>query len=66
MTVIPTGSPVTRTVTARDGEQFATRLENQGGAWSVAIEGETFAARVPLTAHIVALLAKKASKGATA
>jgi hypothetical protein len=57
---------ITRTVTAKDGEPFATRLEQQGGAWSVAIEGETFAARVPLTPFIASLLAKKASKGCAA
>jgi hypothetical protein len=61
-----TARGMTRTVTARDGEPFATRLEQDRGAWSVAIEGETFAARVPLTAHIAALLAKKASQGVTA
>jgi hypothetical protein len=61
-----TARGMTRTVTARDGEQFSTRLEQQGGAWSVAIEGETFAARVPLTPFIASLLAAKASKGCTA
>jgi hypothetical protein len=55
-----------RTVTARDGEPFATRLEQDHGAWSVAIEGESFSARVPITPHIAALLAKKLSQSVTA
>jgi hypothetical protein len=61
-----TARGLTRTVTARDGEPFATRLEQQGGAWSVAIEGENFAALIPLTPLIASLLAAKASKGCSA
>ena len=61
-----TAPTIARTVTARDGEQFSTRLEKHGKQWLVRLEGDTFAARVPLTSFIASLLARKASKGCVA
>ena len=57
---------ITRTITARDGEQFSTRLEKHGKQWVVLLEGDTFTARVPLSSFIASLLAKKAHKGCVA
>jgi hypothetical protein len=55
-----------RTLTARDGEQFATQLIKHNGVWVVRLESDTFAACLPLTPFLASLLAKKASKGCVA
>ncbi len=48
-----------RTLTTPDGQAFNSKLEKIGGDWFVHLEGESFAARVPLTPFIASLLAQK-------
>ncbi len=54
---------MTRSITARDGEQFATRLIKHGTHWVVNLESETFKATLPLTPFLTALLVRKLEKG---
>jgi hypothetical protein len=61
-----TARGLTRTMTARDGEPFATKLEQQGGAWWVLLEGDSFSCKLPLNRFLASLLARKASKGCAA
>jgi hypothetical protein len=50
------------TLTTPDGQAFNSKLEKIGGEWFVHLEGDCFAARVPLSPFIAHLLAAKASK----
>ena len=51
-----------RTLTTSHGQAFQTKLEKIGGEWFVNLEGDCFAARVPLSPFIAFFLAAKASK----
>lgn len=51
-----------RTLTTPHGQAFNSKLEKIGGEWFVSLEGDCFAARVPLSPFIASLLARKASK----
>lgn len=54
---------MTRTITAKDGQQFSTRLEKVGKHWVVNLESDSFVARVPLTPFLATLLTAKVKKG---
>jgi hypothetical protein len=54
---------MTRTIITKDGQPVSTTLEKYGTHLVVLLESETFAARVPLTPFIAALLTAKVKKG---
>jgi hypothetical protein len=51
-----------RTIFARDLESFMTRLEPSPTGPRLVLEGETFAATLPATPHVLKLLAAKLEK----